>query len=535
MVHAVAREEDFSPYSSIRPFLGELPSWYPEDARERVAAYVKYDEVYWNDDSQFELRVLEGEEPIYIPNARTIVDTTSHFLLKGLTISVHEPESRPEQKKALDDFLKREEFLSKFAIAKLSGVARGDFVLHLTADPMKPEGERVSINSLHPGVVIPVYDEENFERLLRVHLVDTIEDPNDSTKQLIHKLTYEYDFSGATRRVFREEAMFALDPKWYGPVPKKVKTLIERAPLDERITTIPVYWFKNQAWESDPFGSSELKGFVKLIQGVSQAATDEQTALALEGIGVYATDSGRPVNDEGKEIDWVIHPARVMEVVSGSYFRRVEGVSTLKPFQDHINYFESKLFQGSGLTDVALGQIDVQTAQSGIALAIKFMPTMAKLEQRDLAGIAKLQQLFHDWKTWMFVYENTHFDDDAEIEITLGDKLPTNNVEIVNQLNNMFDRKIISKQYYRERMAQLGHSFPDNIEDEIRREQEEAARIMALSAPQPLQANAEAAANGQKPPPPSSAGGRQNAPRNTGPNRSNNRNRTNESDGTEAK
>jgi hypothetical protein len=156
--------------------------------------------------------------------------------------------------------------------------------------------------------------------------------------------------------------------------------------LPPSITTIPVYWFKNIDWEGQKFGSSELRGFEGLLRGVSQAGTDQSAALSLEGLGVYATDGGRPVDESGTETDWEVAPGKVMEVPTGSYFRRVEGLGSLKPSMDHINYLESKLREAGGLSDVALGRVDVQTAQSGIALAIKFMPTLAKIEERDQAG-----------------------------------------------------------------------------------------------------------------------------------------------------
>ena len=528
-------QDGFDPYSSIKPFLGEPPRWFPEDVRERVASYIKYDEIYWNDNTQFELRVLDGESPLYIPNARTIVDTTSHYLLKGLTIGVDQPEKNKDVQAHLTKFLDREAFFPKFHVAKHSGCSRGDFVLHLTANPNKVEGSRISVNSVHPGIVVPIYQDEDPEKLIRVHMVSLIPDERDDTKQVIHKLTYEYEGEGESQRVIREEGLYELDPEWYGPVPKLVKQIIPRGPLPDPIRTIPVYWFKNIDWESQLYGSSELRGFVTLLQGVSQSATDEGTGLALEGLGVYATDSGRPVNDAGQEIDWVVQPARVMEVVSGSYFRRVEGLSTLKPFMDHIGYLESKLYEGAALTDVALGRVDVQTAQSGIALAIKFMPTLAKIEERDEAGKAKLKQLFYDWKAWMAAYENVFIDEELEFDVGIGDKLPGNNVERVNELNNMYDRNIISKKYYRQEMKKLGYEFPEGMDEEIEEEKKKEAELAALTAPPELQANAEAAANGSKPPPPQSAGGRQNAPRNTGPNRSNNARKPNESAGTEAK
>jgi hypothetical protein len=532
------QDQVFTPYSSIKPFLGSLPTWYPEDVRERVAAYEKYDEIYWNDDTQFVLRVLEGEEPVYIPNARTIVDTTSHYLLKGLQITVSDPEKFAPLKKALDDFLKREQFYSRFHIAKHAGVSRGDFALHLTADPLKAPGTRLALNSVHPGLVVPIFDDEDSDKLLRVHLVDQTVDPDDANKVLIHKLTYEYEWSNpelrtGTRKVIREEALYELEPKWYGPEPKLVKQIIPKGPLSDKITTIPLYWFKNISWGEEEFGSSELRGFIKLLQGVSQATTDQQTALGLEGLGVYATDSGRPVNDEGKEVDWEVAPGKVMEVATGGYFRRVEGVGSLKPSMDHINYLESKLREAGGLSDVALGRVDVQTAQSGIALAIKFIPTLAKIEERDTAGVERLQQLFHDWKIWMSVYENMTFGDEQDIVAAIGEKLPENRTEKINELNNMLDRSLISKRYYRAEMQKLGYTFPDDIETQIEEEKKKDAELAALAAPPGLQDNAQAAAAGEKPLP-QSAGGAANEPKNKGPNRSNNKNKVNESKGTES-
>jgi len=82
----------------------------------------------------------------------------------------------------------------------------------------------------------------------------------------------------------------------------------------------------------------------------------------------------------------------------------------------------------------------------------------------------------------------------------------------------MLDRKVISKKYYRERMAKFGFEFPDDMEEQIVKEQEKEAELKALAAPPALQQNAQDAANGTRPPPP-------------GPN---NAARPNESGGTEA-
>lgn len=513
----------FSPYSTVKPYITDPNSiWLPDDVRDRVNSYYKYDEIYWNDDSQFRLRVLLGEQPLYIPNARTIVDTTAYYLLKGLQITIKDPEANPELNDWVNKLIARELFYPRFHTAKHAGVARGDFAFHLTADPRKPAGARISFNSIDPSGVVPIYDPDDREKLIRVHVIDVFPNPESPSQSLLKKLTYEYEGDGEHKRVKRTEGIFKLDDKWWGKAPNLIKWTLPEALLPLEITTIPVYWFKNIDWEGQEFGSSELRGFEHLLQGISQAGTDQSAALSLEGLGVYATDGGRPVNDAGVEEDWEIAPGKVMEVPTGSYFRRVEGLSSMKPSMDHINYIESKLREAGGLSDVALGRVDVQTAQSGIALAIKFIPTLAKIEQRDTSGLAKLKQLWYDWQNgWMPAYEKITLN--GEIIPVVGQKLPEDRTATINELNNMLDRGVISKKYYRMEMQKLGYEFPEGMEDDIL---EEMKQETEASTPPQLQGQ-----DGGIPPEPGKGGNGTLPPK---PNASNNRSKTNESSGNES-
>ena len=524
--------KDFTPWSTLTGFGTKLPSWAPEDHQERLSAYAKYEEMYWNDPRQYMLRVLEDEKPLYIPNARTIVDTTSHYLMKGLTITVGGVKDTPgpEHSKthdALKAFLDRELFYPRFHTAKHRGIALGDFVFHMTANPLKTEGSRISLVSVDPGRVFPEYDADAPDKMIACDIIDFVYLEDDPEKQRIKRLRYKLEEEGETRKISREEGIYELEPKWYGEDAELVQQTLPLGYLDERITSIPVYWFKNIDWDW-LFGSSELKGFEVLLQAISQGSSDVQSSLSLEGLGVYATDGGRPVDDDGNETDWEVSPGKVMEVPAGSYFRRIEGVGSITPATDQLSYLEAKLREANGLSDVALGRVDVQTAQSGIALAIKFLPTLAKIDERDTAGVAKLKQLFYDWKIWHEVFEFQKLD--GEILVELGDKLPGNRTETINELNNMVDRKIISRAYYREKMKKLGYDFPEDIEAQIEKELKADAERAALSAPPGLQQNAVDAAAGQKPPPANGGMAEKAAA-----NRSNNRRRPNESSGTEVK
>lgn len=531
-------------------------SWLPKQDRERAQAYQKYDQIYWNDLNQYSIRYLVGEFPVYIPNARTVIDTTSHYLLKGLSVNTKEPEKSSELATALSEFLKREAFYSMFHSAKHRGVARGDFCLHMTADPEKPEGKRISLNPVHPSKVILDRDPDNDNRVIRAHLVERVPHPTQEGEWAVKELVYWYkgedenyeevdedyptalvndpeeDRESDTRVVMRVERILSLTKPWWKEDEREILDVtLEEEELPSPIDCIPVYWFPNLEWDNGPYGSSELRGFERTFQSISQVTTDQGTSLSLEGLGVYATDGGRPVDQNGQEQEWEVGPGKVMEVSNGAYFRRVEGVGSVKPNIDHIDYLESKIREAQGLSDVALGRVDVQTASSGIALAIKFMPTLAKLDERDKAGVDRLTQLFYDWKNWYEAYENKTLTGD--VEVTIGDKLPTDRTGRINELNNMLDRGVISKKYYRAEMQKLGYEFPDDIEQQIDDEDEKEAEKKALAAPPALQQNAVDAANGDKTPPPGNQPGQVTTKKQV-INNSNNKAKPNESGGTEA-
>src|SRR4051812_34123944 len=101
----------FTPHSTARPLLGSLPTWWPEEEQERIAAYELYDELYWNDPTAYTLRVMDDESPIHIPNAGVIVDTTAHYLLKGLRLD-QKGQDPEDEESPLGAFLKREAFFS---------------------------------------------------------------------------------------------------------------------------------------------------------------------------------------------------------------------------------------------------------------------------------------------------------------------------------------------------------------------------------------------------------------------------------------
>ena len=513
--------QDFDQYTSVKWLIqaGDRPNWVPETEQNRLASYNKYEEIYWTDERAFRLMRRGAQiEPIIVPQARTIVDSTAHYLLKGLRL-----EAQGDAQKVLDAFLKREKFQSRLHIAKHSGVVRGDWVLHLTADPDQEDGKRVSLTSVDPAAYFPIYDDDDLDKIIKVYLVEMFKDSDG--QDVVKRKMYEKVQEGGKARIAVEEAVFEADPdKWYGQVePPLKRQLLAPTLLPESIQAIPVYHFKNIDWQGQPYGSSELRGFERIMASINQTLSDEELTLALEGLGVYATDGGSPVDGQGNRIPWEIAPAKVMEVANGAYFKRVEGVTSVTPMLDHVKYLESQAMEASGT--FRAGQVDVQVAESGIALAIRFLPTLAKIDERDLEGVDILAQLFYDWTFWMDEYEATKVKAGQDITPILGEKLPINRQEIVSELNNMLDRNVISRRFYRDQMEKLfGIKFTDNMEQEVLDELEQLASFK--TTPPGLNAEEEEDLASGDPANP-------DAPTKDTGNKSNNKNKPNESKGNE--
>ena len=528
-----------TPWSTTSEFVQAYPEWAGPEAGERLAAYQVYHNLYWSEDDATPLiRRNEDGSAIYIPKPKMIVDTTAHYLLKGMKVGVVDPEKNSELLAEINRFCLRERFYSRFEVAKLKGVAYGDWLLHITGDPSKDEGTRLSINSVDPASYFPEFDTDDAEKRTGVKLVEQTIDEDDPDKTLVKILRYwhEYDELGQkiSPLVWREENLWEMEGWNNGEKAVLLKTLLPAATLPPDITAIPVYHFKNAEWDGNEFGNSELKGIERLFQAINQPISDSEIALALVGLGVYATDAGRPRDSQGKETDWVVAPGTVWEMPGATMVKRLEGITSVTPVLDHVEYLEKVLLEASQTSEVALGRIDAQTAESPIALALKFQPTLAKIEYRDQAGVEILTQMWYDWKFWLKAYEGKDFTE-TDIVITLGDKLPLNRIKIVEELNNLLDRGVISKEFFRTELSRrLGYIFPNNIAQQIIQEKVDEAAALAA-----VQAEAAADVAGEDLPDKVGPGGRKVGANDTKAskdlNQSNNTKRTNESSGTEVK
>lgn len=544
-------------------------NWLPKTDSARNAAYEGYSAFYWNEDGAYSLRVIVTEQPVFIPIGRILVDTMAHYLLKGLCVDVEDQEKNKTEQTDLEDFLDRQQFLPKFHVAKHDGCMRGDYVFHMTADDNKPAGQRISLTSVYAGKVVRKFDDDDGELMTDAWIAEPYTDPNDESRELIRRLHYWYSDSdndaddkphallddadevpppdsteareglSSTRRVMRELEILEVDDKLWTADETVVRRELTAEQLPDPIDCIPIYWFKNIPTDGQPFGSSEIRGFERGIRGISQEATDLGVGLALDGLGTFVTDAARPRNADGAETNWIIEPGMILEIQNGTYFKRVDGITSISPALDWMKYSEGKIGEAAGLSAVALGDIDAQTASNPMALAIKFLPTLAKLEEREAIALGNLRNMFWDWTKWREAYEDKSWPKGVKLRITVGEKLPQDRTARVNELNNMLDRDIISKAYYRQEMGKLGYEFPDDIQEQVDEELERELQFNVRKGQLANQAAEMAAAgsgNDEQDPEqmPQGVNGQKSTTLPDPGNESNNKNKVNESRGTES-
>ena len=109
-----------------------------------------------------------------------------------------------------------------------------------------------------------------------------------------------------TKTIFR--SLFYFDPEggeWLDfeaarDRPNPTSRPREEEELDPQIRAIPVYHIRSNPTADKPFGSSEVRGIERLFAANHRGISDEELSLALDGLGMYATEGG-PTPGRGRE------------------------------------------------------------------------------------------------------------------------------------------------------------------------------------------------------------------------------------------
>lgn len=470
-----------TPYSSASIlFPPTMPTWLNDYDAQRITAYGVYDDIYHNVPNSFRM-IQRGSEanPLYVPSGKIIVNTMQRYAGAHMRWSLDPEAGTPEQQAnlmlTLNSLFTRERFASIYNGNKRYGLIRGDWAFMLLGNPDKPEGSRITIKGIDPRTLFPINDPEDPDRVLGWDMIEQIIIANKTYLQRQRWVRSdhptEYILSGAGVPggpiQYSKDVLEVQD--WEDRAKRKFLR-IDVPPLAiDGITTLPIYHLRNQEEPGNPFGSSEMRGIERLIAGMNQTLTDEELSLALEGLGLYTTDAPPPEDDEGNTLPWMLGPGRVVEVPTGSKFDRLNGVGSVTPFQDHMNFMQDQMGRATGASDVAQGRVDVAMAESGIALRLRLGPILASAEERDTDISSVLDQMFYDLLNWIKVYEGQDFTV-CRLLTSFGPKIPPNVKEEFGLLDNMLANRVIDAEYYRSRARELGWDIPIDMATRVEAE-----------------------------------------------------------------
>jgi hypothetical protein len=521
-----------SVYETVALFGRQMPTHVSDAAKEdqlRLRAYDTYTELYQNNAEAFAavLKLDSGNELFrrLIASSRTIVEASNRYFGRGLSWIVEpgqptssadaggvggegaaasEPDGGAAAAEAaagvlgpqgiLTNLFRREEFGARYMSMKRWSLVRGDGMFHITADPSKPEGQRLSITELNPAAYFPIKDPANEERVVGCYIVNVILD--DEEEEIVARLEYrriltaedaanpDLAGNGGLNTVFAKLTFWEPDgwdaryldkgdmkpvspPARFGAAAADAASptalLLAGSALPSQITAIPVYHFRNNRRGGTVFGVSELQGIETLITGVNQTVTDQELAVALNGLGLYWTDSGQAKDEQGNAIPYRISPGSMLSLEQGGKIGRLTGVDSISASKGHAEMLQNAMQEASGTPAVAIGRPNNTSAESGVALAIEMSPVVSKGEEKEEEHLGRLTQMNFDLLTgWLPAYEG-YTDDGTRVLPVFDDPVPVDRAAVVTEVTGLVTAKIISARSARDVVAEkLGYQFgPD--------------------------------------------------------------------------
>jgi hypothetical protein len=453
----------------VAPLIVAKPGWIPEIDRERVLSYDQYDALYWNNNNNLRLimRGTDDVSPIYVPEARTIIEATHRYVGAGfgfaVTSTIGTPNNQVLANQAFTNLFRRERVKSRYNDNKRFGLVRGDWCWHITADTLKPQGSRLRLMPVHPGNYFPVFESDIIDggdpdRIVKVHIAERL--LRADGKPFVRRQTYERLNPESTQ--ITSSCFIYDEDKWFVEGGAPTAVVLPPTLLDPRITSFPVYHVTNRTEPLNPWGSSELRGLERILAALTQSVSDSDMALALEGLGVYYTESGGTFrNSNGDVIEPQLFPGTILQ---GTKLERVQGIGSIQPYGEHIERLVRFCREASSTPDVAVGKVDVAVAESGVALQLQLGPMLSKAAEADDHIVDVHTQMFYDLvQGWFLAYEQMNFSD-CEVMPTLGAKIPPNVAAQVALVSQLVTAKIMSRQTGRENLAKVGVSFAEDEE-----------------------------------------------------------------------
>ena len=160
--------------------------------------------------------------------------------------------------------------------------------------------------------------------------------------------------------------------------------------------------------------------------------------------------------------------------------KHITGASSMGPYGEHIERLRGFLMSAAAVPDIAVGEVSAAAAESGVARMLKFAPMLAKCDEKNVSLIDVHQQMFHDiLNMWYPAYEELSWED-VTAKCSVGSALPVDRSEVLGELKQLLADGVIDREYYRERLRELGYVIPQDMGARVQADQDAfAARAAA--------------------------------------------------------
>jgi hypothetical protein len=134
------------------------------------------------------------------------------------------------------------------------------------------------------------------------------------------------------------------------------------------------------------------------------------------------------------------------------------------------------MLESAGVPDIAVGSVDVKTAESGIALAFKMSPLLAKNEEKEQEILSVTDHMLYDLSTmWLPTYEGLPVTEAQAVSI-VGDPMPVDRKAVLEEIIMMLTNNIISIEYAQQLISEkLGYEFTEEMLSDAVEEQKALA------------------------------------------------------------
>jgi len=467
----------------------DFRAYPPADHVLRVKDYERYEKLFLGQHRELYAPGVPGKFQLrryIVANFAGVISRLSADLLFGEQPDFLMPEDVQGAQEALDNLIARNNLHTTNYESALANSFRGDAVYKVRWGKRTPQSEQPEaiIEEIPPTIYFPELSEDDVRQVLRVTLAWPKTDPLDRQKRYLR--IEEHEPGLIRNRLLRLGG---------GGDELPLETLEAYKDLEPEVETgldhIPIFHVPNFVYGSRYWGVSDYKDLEPLFEALDErlSQTDE---VMTKHVAPKLVLPPRFINEDGTVN---LSELEVVQLEAGEQAPTyVTWDAHLSAAQAHTDRLIDLIFIMSETAPVAFGLEKYGTAQSGTALRLRLLRTLAKINRKRLYYDRALKAALLCAQQLEVIHGGAAYEP-AEPTIQWADGLPEDLTEMVQ---TEMQRLAAGNTSIESSVRRL--DGPDAVEAEMGRIAEETGQAVALTgapgagrgqAPQPSQGAAE--------------------------------------------